>query len=190
MHDLKTYFRQFSFLSEKEIDEQVEKVIPKTLSKDEFFLSEGSVCDKVAFVKSGIFRSFYHTSTEEQITYCFRFPGTFITGYSSLLTGEPTRENLQALTDAELLVIPKEEITRLENASPSWLRFFKMVAEYEYIELEKRIFLLQKESAEFKYRELLEKSPNYLREIPLHHLASYLGITQRHLSRIRKNIGN
>jgi len=51
--------------------------------------------------------------------------------------------------------------------------------------MEKRIFLLQKESAETKYQDLLKHHPEYLNLIPLNYLASYLGITQRHLSRIR-----
>jgi CRP-like cAMP-binding protein len=62
------------------------------------------------------------------------------------------------------------------------------MAEQEYLKLEKRVFMLQKEKAERKYQDLLENHPDYLKHIPLNYLASYLGITQRHLSRIRKEI--
>jgi hypothetical protein len=62
------------------------------------------------------------------------------------------------------------------------------MAEQEYIKMEKRIFILQKESAEKRYEDLLNNQPLYLQLIPLSYLSSYLGITQRHLSRVRKLI--
>lgn len=79
-------------------------------------------------------------------------------------------------------------MTYLEDYYPNWIKFFKNVAELEYVNLEKRLFLLQRESAEKRYQDLLENQPEYLKLIPLHYLASYLGVTQRHLSRIRKNL--
>jgi len=64
----------------------------------------------------------------------------------------------------------------------------KVVAEQQYIELEKRIFKLQKDNASKRYADLIKHQPEYILKIPLQYLASYLGITQRHLSRIRKEI--
>ena len=84
----------------------------------------------------------------------------------------------------------ENEILKLEQSSTNWLKFFKLIAEQEYIKMEKRVFLLQKESAEKKYKDLLLNQPEYLQSIPLNFLSSYLGITQRHLSRIRKAITN
>jgi len=78
-------------------------------------------------------------------------------------------------------------MNKLETSNPNWIKFFKHIAELEYINLEKRIFMLQRESAETRYQSLLNNQPEYLHHIPLHYLASYLGVTQRHLSRIRKN---
>ena len=97
-------------------------------------------------------------------------------------------ENIQALTRVELLTISRDEILKLENSSANWLRFSKLIAEQEYIKMEKRTFILQKESAEKRYEDLLTNEPQYLQLIQLSCLSSYLGITQRHLSRIRKLI--
>ncbi len=139
---------------------------------------------------SGIFRSFYASSLEEEVTYCFRFSNSFVSAYSSFLTQTKTVENIQALTDIELLTISRNEILKLENSSPNWLKFFKANAEQEYKEMEKRIFLLQKESAENCYQDLIKNHPEFLKLIPLNYLSPYLGITQRYLSRIRKSISN
>jgi CRP-like cAMP-binding protein len=185
---LQKYLQSFQILSEEEIHAFIKVMKPLTLKKGAFLISEGKVSKHIAFIKSGIIRSFYHSSEEEEVTYCFTFQNTLITAYSSWITQQPTKENLQALSDAELLLISKEDLDRLLALYPNWVQVFKQIAEQEYLNLEKRVFMLQRESAETRYQNLLNEYPEYLHNIPLHYLASYLGVTQRHLSRIRKNI--
>ncbi|MCF1192095.1 Crp/Fnr family transcriptional regulator [Mangrovimonas sp. AS39] len=187
---MKNYLATFGILTEEEIDLFEKKVVHKKLKKGDFFIKEGQTCQEVAFVTSGLFRSFYYSSLEEEVTYCFTFSNSFVSAYSSFLSQSKTVENIQALTDIELLSIPRHEILQLEQSSVNWLKFFKHLAEQEYIQMEKRIFLLQKESAEKRYLDLLHNHPKFLQLIPLNFLASYLGISQRHLSRIRKSISN
>jgi CRP-like cAMP-binding protein len=185
---MRNYLKSFNILSDDEIDLFESKLIHKMLKKDDYFIKEGRTSKEVAFVVSGLFRSFYYSSSEEEVTYCFAFSNSFVSAYSSFLTQTKTIENIQALTSIELLTISRNEILKLENSSKNWLRFSKLIAEQEYIKMEKRIFILQKESAEKRYEDLLTNQPRYLQLIPLSYLSSYLGITQRHLSRIRKLI--
>lgn len=145
---------------------------------------------KQPFVVSGLFRSFYYPSSEEEVTYCFTFSNSFVSAYSSFLSQTKTVENIQALSKVELSTISRDEILKLQASSTKQLKFFKLIAEQEYIKMEKRIFLLQKESAEKRYEDLLTNQPTYLQLIPVNYLSSYLGITQRHLSRIRKSLSN
>jgi CRP-like cAMP-binding protein len=187
---MKNYLKSFNILSKDEIDLFETKATYKKVKKGDFFIKEGQTCKEIAFVTSGLFRSFYYSSSEEEVTYCFTFSSSFVSAYSSFLSQTKTVENIQALTDIELLIISREEILKLENSSTNWLKFFKFIAEQEYIKMEKRIFILQKESAEKRYQDLLTNDPEYLQLIPLNYLSSYLGITQRHLSRIRKLISN
>nr|WP_321412990.1 Crp/Fnr family transcriptional regulator [uncultured Allomuricauda sp.] len=187
---MRNYLQTFNILTKNEIDDFERKVKSKKLKRGEFFIKEGRISNEVGFVVSGLFRSFYYSSSEEEVTYCFTFSNSFVSAYSSFLSQTKTLENIQALTDIELLTISREEILKLEKSSTNWLKFFKLIAEQEYIKMEKRVFLLQKESAEKKYKDLLLNQPEYLQLIPLNFLSSYLGITQRHLSRIRKTITN
>lgn len=187
---MKTYLKSFNILSNDEIDDFENKVTSRHLSKGEFFIKEGKTCQEVAFVNSGLFRSYYYSSTGEEITYCFTFSNSFLSAYSSFLSQSKTAENIQALTDVELYTISRSEILKLEQSSTNWLRLFKFIAEQEYIKMEKRIFILQKETAEKRYEDLLSNQPELLQLIPLNYLSSYLGITQRHLSRIRKSLSN
>jgi CRP-like cAMP-binding protein len=185
---MRSYLKLFNILSDDEIDLFESELIRKILKKVDYFIKEGRTSKEVAFVVSGLFRSFYYSSSEEVVTYCFTFSNSFVSAYSSFLTQTKTIENIQALTSIELLTISRNEFLKLENSSKNWLRFFKFMAEQEYIKMEKRIFILQKESAEKRYEDLLTNQPQYLQLIPLSYLSSYLGITQRHLSRVRKLI--
>ncbi|WP_299368490.1 Crp/Fnr family transcriptional regulator [Winogradskyella sp.] len=185
---IKEYLNSFKILSNKEIEAFLDLAVPSILEKGEFLSQEGQISNQIAYVKSGILRSFYYSSEGEEVTYCFTFKNALVTAYTSWITEKPSEENIQALTEMELLLISKEHVHYLELHYPNWRRFFKQIAEMEFVNIERRLFLLQRENAETRYQDLLINNPEYLHDIPLHYLASYLGVTQRHLSRIRKNI--
>ncbi|TYA74377.1 Crp/Fnr family transcriptional regulator [Seonamhaeicola marinus] len=187
---LRAYLQSFQLLTDDEITSFENLLTYKQLKKDDYFIEAGQVCKEVAFITSGFFRSYYYSSKEEEVTYCFTFSNSFITAYSSFLTQESTSENIQALTDIEMYAISRDDMLHLEASSSNWLKLFKLMAEREYVKMEKRIFMLQLENAETRYTDLLKNHPEYLQLIPLGYLSSYLGITQRHLSRIRKSITN
>ncbi|MEI2271525.1 Crp/Fnr family transcriptional regulator [Sphingobacterium sp. ML3W] len=185
---LAAYFQSLGLFDEEEITQIVQLFEYRRLNKNDFFVKENQRCNEVAFITSGIFRSYYTTSSAEDVTYCFRFPNSLIAAYSSFITGGPSIETMQALTPAELWVIKKSTIDKLAAESLVWTKYLRMIAEQQYLELEKRIFQLQKETALQRYTVLLRDQPEFVRQIPLQYLASYLGITQRHLSRIRNEI--
>ncbi|MEM9326856.1 MAG: Crp/Fnr family transcriptional regulator [Bacteroidota bacterium] len=185
---LEEFLRSFQILEEEEIAAFTNKTVSRQLKKGEFLITEGKISKYIAFIQSGVFRSFYRSSETEEVTYCFTFENTIITAYTSWITQLPTNENIEAMTDMDLKLISKDHMNQLEDAYPNWVKFFKKVAENEYMNLERRIFMLQRESAETRYHDLLKHHPEYLHSLPLQYLSSYLGITQRHLSRIRKNL--
>ncbi len=185
---IKNYLKSFHVLTDGDIENFIQLTTKRSLHKSAFFIRETETCQEVAFVLTGTFRSYYISDKGEETTYCITFPNNLMTAYSSFITGQGTEENIQAITPAELLVIPKHKIDDLVLQNPNWLAFMKIVAEQQYVELEKRIFKLQKNSAKQRYIDLLQHQPEYVQNIPLQYLASYLGITQRHLSRIRKEI--
>ncbi len=185
---VENYLRSFQVLTEEEILKFRSIASTQNLNKGDFFAESGKVNRLVGFINSGILRSFYMSSTDEDVTYCFRFTGGFCSAYSSFITGNPSIESLQAITDVELLYWTKDQLVQLEKESPNWTMLLKILTEYEYFELERRVFMLQKEPAEKKYLDLMEHQPELIKQIPLNYLASYLGITQRHLSRIRKTV--
>lgn len=185
---IKAFLTSFHILTLTEIEQFESLLMKRQLKKGAFFISEGKLSKEVAFINTGVLRSFFTPESGEEITYCISFPNSLMAAYSAFITGLPTAENIQAIADSELLVIQKNDVDKLLETSPNWVRFFKVIAEQQYIELEKRLFLFQKEKAKKRYMDLLENQPNFVLQIPLQHLASYLGITARHLSRLRKEI--
>ncbi|WP_310555169.1 Crp/Fnr family transcriptional regulator [Flavobacterium sp.] len=185
---IKNYLKSFNILTDDEIGNLIHLSTKRVLNKADYFIREGETCKDVAFILSGTLRSFYISDKGEEITYCITFPNNLMTAYSSFITGQSTDENIQAITSVELLIIPKNKIDDLAMKNPNWVKFLKIIAEQQYIELEKRIFQLQKNNALQRYSDLIKNQPEYIQNIPLQYLASYLGITQRHLSRIRREI--
>lgn len=182
------YFNSFKIFTSEEIAATIRLFESRKLDKGDFFVKEHEKNSEVAFIESGIFRSYYASADGNDTTYCFRFPQDMLAAYSSFITGNPSTESMQSITPANLLVIQKSTIDELEAQNPKWTMFLKLIAEQQYLELENRVFQLQKETALQRYTSLLNNHPEFVQEIPLQYLASYLGITQRHLSRIRKQI--
>lgn len=182
------YLKQYNLFTDSEINEFVSLATISTIKKGDFFIKHDEMCTTLSFVNFGIFRSFYYSNNDEEITYCFTFPNTLLVAYSSFITQNKSEENLQALTDSEIISISKKELENLAESNNKWLIFLKIIAEKEYVELEKWIFNHQKSNAQKRYVDLINNYPQFVQQIPLHYIASYLGITQRHLSRIRASI--
>ena len=185
---MKEFLNSYPFLQDEGIDEVVRLATIKYLKKGEYFIRQGEVCKEVAFVKMGIFRNFITSRMGVESTYCITLPNNSLFSYTSYITGEEAKESIQAIANSEIFILSKEVLDRVINENPNWMKFMKIVTESAYMEIEKRFFSLLNEKANQRYLNLLEQSPTYLQQIPLHYLASYLGITQRHLSRLRREV--
>jgi CRP-like cAMP-binding protein len=160
----------------------------RKLKKGAFLISENQICTEIVFVKLGILRSFFTNSKEEEITNCFTFENEFMTAFSSFITQTPTDENIQAITDCELEVIDKIAVEKLFNSSFRWANIGRKIAENEVVNLHNRIASFQKKSSIERYESLFENHQKYIQYIPQVYLASYLGVSPRHLSRIRQAV--
>ena len=103
----------------------------------------------------------------------------------SLFTGKPSRKAIQILEDAEIIAINANQLFKLYDTFPEIERLFRKIFEAAYVETVNRIEGIQFHSAEERYNALLSQAPNVLIRVPLKYVASYLGITQVSLSRIR-----
>ena len=185
---MKSFFQALHLLTEAELSQLHGLTAPKRLGKGDFLIRAGTVCTEFVYVRTGLLRSFYVKDNGEEVTYCLTFPGQPMTALSSLITQRPTEENIQALVPTEVEVLRRDDLERLYATSSGWTKTGKFLTEQQYVELEKRIFSMQRLSAQQRYQQLLEQHPVYVQQVPLRHLASLLGITPRHLSRLRRAV--
>jgi len=159
----------------------------KTISKGELWIKEGQYCNHIAFIKKGIFRIFYNDKDGNEIS-CFFMPeNNFISSYTSFLTRTPTRENIEAVEDGEMLIINRDCLEELSKEVPKVHIWRRVIAENLFILLERRISTLQSKSAQERYENMIKENGDILLKVPLQYTASFLGITPQHLSRLRKN---
>ena len=111
-----------------------------------------------------------------------------ITSISSFISGMPSTENIQAITDSTIAVISKESINQLRRDIPRFQEFYIEAIERQVVCLDTSRLELLTLTSEQRYLRLLELHPQLLQRIPLKLLATTLGMTTRHLTRIRKSI--
>ncbi|MCY1633791.1 Crp/Fnr family transcriptional regulator [Marinifilum sp. D737] len=186
--DFHDYLSRFVNLKEEEISAFYRKATIRKLKKREHFVKAGEHCSNVLFTNSGYLR-FYHLSENgNEITSDFYFAPSFITSYTSFITKSQSLVSVQAMQDMEVLEFSREDIYKLYAKYSTVQTIGRMIAEQVAINSERHLFLLLGQSAETRYKELMEKYPQHIQSIPLQYIASYLGITKESLSRIRKSI--
>lgn len=162
----------------------VNKFEPSTISAGTHFAEAGRRCRKMAFIDKGIMR-IYNVADGKEITLWIGEEHSFITALSSFVFELPSRWSIQALTDAELLVIKREDHFSLLDLYPEWLEFDNRILANAFATLEERIFSHLYMSAEERYQQMMEKHPELFNKVPLRHIASMLGIAPETLSRLR-----
>lgn len=182
------YINRFVQLSEDEFRELESILSHKKMNKREHFVLANQRCTKVLFINKGYFRFYHLDSKGNEITSDFYFAPTFISSYTSFLTGNPSLVNVQAMDDMEVLEFQKSNLYELYSRYPKIERLGRLLAESVAITSEEHLFLLLNQTAEMRYKRLLERYPQYINTIPLQYIASYLGIAKETLSRMRKSI--
>ncbi|MBS7254880.1 Crp/Fnr family transcriptional regulator [Flavobacterium branchiicola] len=185
---MKSVFQSIQIIPQNELDQLDDLITTRTLKKGELLLKENQISKEIYFIKKGILRSCFFNHQGDEITNCFAFENEFMASFSSFITQNVAEENIQALADTELEVLSRGNLLKLYELGPHWQEIGRKLTEMEYVTLQKRMISFQKLSGTQRYEELYKNHQKYLQLIPLQYLASYLGVTPRHLSRIRKAI--
>lgn len=154
------------------------------IEKEAHLLEEGQVCHKLYFIENGCVRSYYHLDGKE-ITHWFGFENDFVTSFLSFIDRAPSREFIQVVDNLSAWTITRGDLYELYDQFPEIERLGRIICEQYYHRLEERYVSGQFKTATQRYEELLESHKHILQRIPLGQIASYLGISQETLSRIR-----
>lgn len=153
-------------------------------SKNDYLVTEGKTCRHLYFLDQGALRGLYNLEGKE-ITHWFAFAPEFVTSFHSFITQQPAVESIQLLEGSVLWAVTKDSVTRLMNQHHEIERLVRIAYEGYYIRLEERFVNAQFKTATERYLHLLQQTPHILERVPLGYIASYLGISQETLSRIR-----
>lgn len=185
MHQkLFTALNQFVMLSSKHQEELGQLVERQEFPKDAVLLKRGEVSSHLHFLVQGAVRATYYQGSKETTAW-FGFEGDFVSSFYSFVSRKPSLESIVVISDCKLLSMSYATLQFLYEKDFVWNKLGRLVTEQYYVEYRERILSLQSLSAAERYDELLEKDPNIVNQVKLGHLASYLGITQETLSRIR-----
>lgn len=190
MHPLLAYLRRFvPALTEAEWQLLAGAVRPCHLARGQHFVQAGEYRPEIALLLRGSCRLYYlRPSGEERTTYFF-FENHLLADYPSCLSGQPSGLNIQALTEAELLVFDYAVLRRLYDECPAYERFGRILAEYHLLGTDARLVEQLMLSPEERYRALLASGKTKILErVPQHLVANYLGVTPVSLSRIRARV--
>ena len=184
---LTAYLRSFSELTLSAEEEVVRYFQRVKFSKNIFLTKQDEVCNELYFIVNGSCRC-YHIKKRRQITHWFAFEDSFVTGFQSFTSREPSFEYLQLMENSSLLKINYRDLMRLYNKYPEWQTLGRLVIEEHTRQLMSRITAFQTLDATQRYIQLFKTEPRILQRVPVTHIASYLGVAPDTLSRIRSQI--
>ncbi len=159
-----------------------------SFKKGDYLLKEGQISNEYYCLENGLVRSFVINLNGIEITTSFFGKNEIVIDVVSLFQRVPSRENLQALTDCVCWKIDFDRFQSLYhsiNGFSEWGRFWMTQSLFQ---LKQRTVSMITESASNRYLALQKQYPDLLQHVPLKHIASYLGITDTSLSRIRREL--
>ncbi len=182
------------FHDKKFSKEEQEIIIPKfkrvEFSRNEFLLEEGKVANRYFFIVSGFVRSYAMDIEGNDISTNFYSVGDIVIDWPSFFLRTPTKENIQALTDCVCWQLDFETFQQLFHSIEAFRENGRTTLVGSYFELKRHSISMITDQAKDRYKRLMREKPLIVQHISLKQIATYLGVTDTSLSRIRKEIAS
>lgn len=187
---IKTHIDSVIKLEDKEWSSLIDIIEVMSIRKNEFFLSKNQICDSIAYLNKGTLIYYQTLDNGNDITTDFAFEGDWVTNNHSRLNNIPSHLNIKAIENSDLLVVKQKDLLDLYDRIPKLEKLGRLLMEHAYVKLVQLSIDLQTLSATDRYLKLLGDYPEIINKVPLYHIANYLGIAPKSLSRIRNAIFN
>ena len=181
-------FNEIILLTNEEQDVIRAFLTPKKLRKKQYLLQEGDVCKYIAYVEKGALRAYTISEKGDEHIIQFALEGWLISDLYSFLTGEPATYNIDALEDAELVLISKSSYEELLKKLPKFETYIRLQLTSAYIAMQRRLTSIISFSLEERYSYFNQLYPDIVSRVPQHMIASYMGLTAETLSRVRRRL--
>jgi CRP-like cAMP-binding protein len=161
---------------------------PQIVQKKELLLREGDTCRYVWFINKGLTRIFYINKEGEEVSTDFLREGQYVTDFRSFITQKPATINIDALEPCELLAMSFDDRNVILEKVSEGEKLGRLAAEDVFLKVFPRFEYFYLEKPEDRYRRFLQEYPEIVQRVPLHYIASYLGVKAETLSRIRSKV--
>jgi len=180
------YIQQVLPMSRLRAEQVAARFNPKEVKKNMLALKAGTVCRESHFIEKGILRSYTYDINGNEITTSFFSANSYCSDLLSFFKQAPAKEYIQAITDCDTWYITYEDMQESFHTVPEFREFGRLNLVSQYSLLKERMLSNLQESAEKRYTDLISAHPEIIQHVPLKYIASYLGIADTSLSRIRK----
>lgn len=180
------YIYRHPLLSEQELNRIWEAHLPLEFNKGELLLREGEVATAYYLVEEGIVRAYVQDYDNNEITTEFFCVRDIVIIPASLFQQIPSKENLQAVSPCRLWKIDYESFQALFHSIEGVREWGRIWFSHQLFNMKQRSLEMITETASSRYEKLLREKPQIIQQAPLKQIASYLGITDTSLSRIRR----
>jgi CRP-like cAMP-binding protein len=177
-----------NLISESDFNEIKKSFVLIKIKKKQYFLQEGAVCTDIGFVVKGALKQFYVDSKGVEHVISLFIENYWVSDRESSITKTPSKYNIQAVENSEILIIPRLKILEITERTPALIEMFRVLDERNLIVNQRRLSFSISNSAEEKYIEFSKIYPQFVSRFRQHTIASFLGITKETLSRVKKKI--
>ena len=184
------YCLQFGSLNPQQIELVDSHVKVRRFEMGDYFSQAGQVAREIGFITEGIFRVCYYDHEGNEITRYFLEETKFLSDVNSYAMGIPSSEYIQAVTEAEVLVLSKESMEELSATIIVWDSIVAKVTAKALAEKVVRVSHMMPQDATARYQSFLDNFPNLANRVPLQYVASYIGVTKSSFSRLRKKMSD
>jgi CRP-like cAMP-binding protein len=163
-----------------------EAAVPRKIRKHQYLLQEGDISHYNSFVVKGCFRLYRVGKNDQEHILRFAIENWWISDYDSYQSGLPSKNNIDALENSELLMIEKAKFDMLRETIPRFKELIDKLVAKNYEAHQNRILSNISETAEQQYDNFIRSYPTIYERVPLHMIASFLGMSRETLSRVRQ----
>ena len=181
------FLKHTPYLSEDTANQIAQQFEVKEILKGEKFIKTGRTANEYLFLQSGFIRSYLFDIEGNEITLNFYGPNEVVFEVASFFQRHPSQENFEAISDCSGWVLDYEKLNALFHALPEFREFGRAMLVKGFIAFKQRTISLINKTAEERYELLLQTKNEIFQHASLKHIASYLGVTDTSLSRIRKS---
>lgn len=183
---LRRFIQSYISVSSATLEHIVGHFEERSVAKNEVLLQAGKVSNEYFFLIEGFMRAFTHDPDGEEVTTYFFSPDHPVFEVSSLFLRQPSAETIQAITNCRGYYLSFPTTNQLFHSVPEFREFGRTMLVREFAAFKQRALSLINRSADERYADLMTTNPALFQHAQLKHIASYLGVTDSSLSRIRR----